>query len=677
MKTPPKVPDVNERHRLDGLPLDPFAPEHSEPMHLGATGIDATELPGAAVNANAPTPEGAETMGDAHKRRRHPRGTPPAVSPGPMLDETEAERRAREAEPAPEPDPSILAALAGDQVDESDGGRPTIKLIPGDLHVHVEQGIHALRADPDVYERGHELVHVTRATVEEQESTDGAIVAGTPKIHTMAAATLRVRLCKWAQWLRGHVVRGVEEWVPCEPTRSVVDGLHAAKSWPGLRGLKGIIEAPSLRPDGTVLDVPGWDPATGFLYAPSGKFRPVDAKPTKDDARRAYATLAALFDDFPYAIPAGQAMAVAAALTLLARPAIQGPTPVFLFDATTQGSGKTLQIDVCSGIATGREAGRQHFPFVTGRDHDSELSKVLASIARRGGALVNFDNLDATNGAFGGSVLAMLLTARDTYAFRILGRTEDLVVSWRTVVFGSGNNIDWNRDMDRRVLVARLESPYADPESRPRESYKHPELAGRLFEHVVAHRADLVHAGLTLLRAYHVAGKPLPLGFQPWGGGFESWSELVVGALRWVDAPDPMGCRPVAQGEESADKVQHRVLAQEWAAFCRDTSQGSTTAHSLLAYIYPKERGGQADPKWENLRGAIEHFAPPKPGLSPESAVLAKVLRGFKGAAVRTADAGPLQRFTAEGTTGGRVRWKVEDVPTRAVEGEAPPPVTA
>lgn len=544
--------------------------------------------------------------------------------------------------------------------------RPVIRLEVGELHKSVDRGTEALRADPDLYERGHALVHVTRASRKEQDSTGRAIIEGTPKIHTLALAALRVRLHRWARWERQDR-RG--DWNPAEPSTHVVEGIAAAREWPALRSLKGIIEAPSLRPDGTVLDQPGYDAATGFLYAPSGDFWPVAAQPTRDDAKRSYAALAALFDDFPYALPSGQSMAVAAVLTLLARPAIKGSTPAFIFDATTPGSGKTLQIDVCSGIATGREASRQHFPFVSGRDRDAELSKVLASIGRRGASLVNFDNLDAGSGSFGGSALELLITARDTFTFRILGKTEDLTVAWRTVVFGSGNNVDWTLDMGRRILVARLESWMDDPENRPLDTYRHPELAGRLFEHVIERRAFYVHHALTLLRAYFVAGRPLPSGFQPWGS-FEAWSQVIAGALLWVGAPDPMLCRPSQQAEESPEKLQHQMLVREWAAFCRASGQPSITAHALLALLYPKDRSGPTDPKWDDLRGAIEHFAAPKPGGGPEATAVARMLRKYKGAPARVAEVGPLRKLVPDGQTCGRARWKVEDVPLRRVEGD-------
>jgi putative DNA primase/helicase len=50
-------------------------------------------------------------------------------------------------------------------------------------------------------------------------------------------------------------------------------------------------------------------------------------------------------------------------------------------------------------------------------------------------------------------------------------------------------------------------------------------------------RAEYVAAVLTILRAYHVAGRPnrpKPL------GSFEAWSELVRGALLWLGCADPV-----------------------------------------------------------------------------------------------------------------------------------------
>ena len=59
-----------------------------------------------------------------------------------------------------------------------------------------------------------------------------------------------------------------------------------------LRVLSGIANAPTLRPDGSILDQPGYDAATGILYDPRGvTYPPIPATPTKPDA-----ALAALFE---------------------------------------------------------------------------------------------------------------------------------------------------------------------------------------------------------------------------------------------------------------------------------------------------------------------------------------------------------------------------------------------
>jgi hypothetical protein len=149
--------------------------------------------------------------------------------------------------------------------------------------------------------------------------------------------------------------------------------------------------------------------------------------------------------------------------------------------------------------------------------------------------------------------------------------------------------------------------------------------------------------------------------------------ELIAGALQWVGAPDPMRCKPAQQGEESPDKTAHRVLAREWASLCRALSAPSLTAKAVLAHLYPKERAEAGDPRWDELRGVVEHFAPPRPGTAPDHATLGKVLRKLKHAPVRASDAGPLRRFAIDGKTHGRMRRRVEDVPGRRVEGDAAP----
>ncbi len=60
-------------------------------------------------------------------------------------------------------------------------------------------------------------------------------------------------------------------------------------------------------------------------------------------------------------------------------------------------------------------------------------------------------------------------------------------------------------------------------------------------------RSDYLSAALTILRAFHVAGRP-DQRISPWGS-FTAWSKLVRGALVWAGLPDPI----ITQRRVSAD----------------------------------------------------------------------------------------------------------------------------
>jgi hypothetical protein len=73
--------------------------------------------------------------------------------------------------------------------------------------------------------------------------------------------------------------------------------------------------------------------------------------------------------------------AIAAILTLVVRLTIKGATPLALFEATTQGTGKTLLSEVVSLISTGREA-----PMFSAPRDAEEWRKVLTSVLLEGSA---------------------------------------------------------------------------------------------------------------------------------------------------------------------------------------------------------------------------------------------------------------------------------------------------
>ena len=67
-----------------------------------------------------------------------------------------------------------------------------------------------------------------------------------------------------------------EEVTPPVP---VLTAALAPKEWPWLRPLYGIVGAPVLRPDGTLLQQPGYDPATCLYLASKVPLEPVPEEP--------------------------------------------------------------------------------------------------------------------------------------------------------------------------------------------------------------------------------------------------------------------------------------------------------------------------------------------------------------------------------------------------------------
>ena len=120
----------------------------------------------------------------------------------------------------------------------------------------------------------------------------------------------------------------------------------------GFPALQGIIEAPALREDGTIITTPGYDEQSRLFYAQQdGLNMPELAEhPTADHIEVAVEMVHDIVSDFPFVDAASRANAIAAMLTPRVRPAIKGATPLALFDATTQGTGKTLLSEVVSLI---------------------------------------------------------------------------------------------------------------------------------------------------------------------------------------------------------------------------------------------------------------------------------------------------------------------------------------
>jgi hypothetical protein len=539
-----------------------------------------------------------------------------------------AARGGRSPKGAARPRPSAKRARAeqADQEASDDAGpRPTIES-GTELHDEIDAITRALAARPDLnlYTRDGQLVQIVRA--EADESGRSPVAAGSPVVRPVAPATLRELCTRAARFKKWDARAG--GMLPTLPSDPQVMGLHCRGAWPGVRPLVGIAEAPFLRPDGSICQAPGYDPATGYYLAPSEAFAEVPEQPTQEDARAALAELADLFGDFLFVTKSNPAegeprdltqerdlcVAIGGVLSLIGRPAIaSGNVPAFLFTANCPGTGKSLLEDVIALIATGRSAPR------TGWRVGDELDKLIGSVAIEGAPLLTFDNMEMP---FGGGPIDRILTCEGSDSFRILGRSEWRRCTWRTVVIASGNNLDASGDTRRRALVCALEASLENPETRG--GFKYPDLRG----HVRQDRGRLVALALTILRAYFVAGCP-PM-VEPLGS-FETWSRLIAGAIRWAGGANIL--QAVANRvSESADPEigALRSLLGHWQA-----SIGLGVALTLTALINRLWPEGKPPPEARDcatdaaMREALEQLAGGEGGRPPTAKKLGNALRRF------------------------------------------------
>lgn len=541
------------------------------------------------------------------------------VAPGdhPSVDDlieagATAEEVLAHATPLDWPEPADAPAADGGSDADVERIRPTIRT-GADVHRVVDQSIHALRGDEGIYQRAGRLTRIVRVT--DTEATAERAAAGTPQLRDVASATLLERLTAVAEYQRFDA--RAKGWLHTVPPMEVVAAVMARGEYPGIRPITSIIETPSMRPDGSVIDRPGYDAATGYVYLPQRAYPAIPLHPTIDDARAALRELEEPWLDFPATTPAGKAVPLAAALTHTARPAIVGAVPAFFHDASTRGSGKTLVVRCVIIIAQGREAA-----LITWSEDPAETEKTLGALALRGATSAIYDNVVGT---FGGAALDKVLTATDRVSLRVLGKSEQPELPWRATILATGNNAVLGRDTARRTLVQRLEPGVERPEERDTSTYRIPQLERWCMEH----HPRLVAAALTLLRAYVVAGRPSQ-GLTAWGS-YQPWADLIANAIVWAGGPNVLEARATVAAEEDETTAALRALLPLWRAFAAD---GCSARHAIDALYSPDYMRGQAAPDgWDDLRAAIETLAPPsRPGQRPDPKQLGYALRRAKGA---------------------------------------------
>ena len=188
--------------------------------------------------------------------------------------------------------------------------RPIVQLRGGQLPWIIDQAEqHLLASQQDVYQRGSLIV---RPVQEDISIADGRKVS-TTRLAQIRSNNMRETFSRAIDFQNLVPRTG---WISVDCPKQIADTyLEREGNW-HLPRLARIITAPTLRADGSILDQPGYDEATGLLFEPQGvDFLPVPTTPRMDDLLDAARTIEELLKTFPFVDKPSRAVAVSAILT--------------------------------------------------------------------------------------------------------------------------------------------------------------------------------------------------------------------------------------------------------------------------------------------------------------------------------------------------------------------------
>lgn len=464
------------------------------------------------------------------------------------------------------------------------------------------------RGIPDTYVRDGELIVV--------EPLSGTAPATGDEDAPLPLTAGRVTAPRLAALLAEHV--DVIEYraagkdghaeVAVTPSRSVLSAVLSHRHWPGLPALRGLISAPVLRPDGTLLQDPGYDPATGYYLTTRTRMDRVPDEPT---ARQVDDAVTFLLDkflaDFPWRSDADRANYLALLVTPLLRPFTRALAPFGIVDATMPGSGKTI-LTSCIGLLVGQRV-------LTWPDADEELRKAITTVlADQVGAVV-FDNL-VEGHVINSAVLARLITER-TWTDRRLGSNTAATFPNDRIWLATGNNLRTGGDMASRSVWVRLDPDCPRPEAR--SGFSIPNLDSWILD--PDNQTTVLHHLLVLIVDWCRHGAPLaPIGDDRAGGvpqmrQFTRWAQHLGGFLHHHGVPGFLG--------NHTDNTSLDEEAAEWNQFLHVWhhihADRAVTARDLCGSAEP-------DPGWPDPWGGT--FPTTRAGRTLNTKSLGWMLRG-------------------------------------------------
>ena len=201
----------------------------------------------------------------------------------------------------------------------------------------------------------------------------------------MTDKILEIKMMKHIDWVRRVKVKGKQDEadkikeVASTPIGSKIASyaLEMRGDWP-FHMVEGVINAPTLRPNGKPLNQLGYDQETGLILINSPQVE-INPRPTRKDAEAAIELLRHLFEETAFKNEGARGVALSLILSTVLCGAIPN-TPLHIIKAPVGASGKTYVVQIAHVIATGDKC------VPMGRTNNAEeFEKRLSALFMEGG----------------------------------------------------------------------------------------------------------------------------------------------------------------------------------------------------------------------------------------------------------------------------------------------------
>lgn len=388
--------------------------------------------------------------------------------------------------------------------------------------------------------------------------------------------------------------------------KEVFNSVLSQRYWPDVRPLHGIIGAPALRPDGSLLQTAGYDLRTGLYYAPKVDMPRIPDRPSIEEVTEAREFLLNRFlRDFLWVDEnADRANYIGLLVTPILRPYVRSVIPFGLINATTQGSGKTILSD---GI--GQLFGQKVQPW---DGSNTELRKNIPGVLDQPAPIIVFDNVKEGS-IINQPVLAMLLTST-TFSDRVLGANTNFSATNDKLWMATGNNIRLGGDMATRTVLVQLDPKMPHPEMRT--GFSIPNLERWIKE--PANQRILLRHLLILVMDWIAAGGPRA---DHTMRQFSTWASAVGGFLDYHGINGFLGNIDTMRSLDDEDAMWATFL-DRWHDFFGDTEKtaGEVRKHAEIQFL-----GDEKVDPWDG------DFVVTEEGKRPSSHQLGHMLGGQVG----------------------------------------------